>query len=509
MEADWLIPKLQKSEKQEFSVYYNKRSLFLFRLTAVIAIISSVVYLYLDYLSAPFSYKLLWSIRVVAISVLIFALLFSLLYKEQFIKQFQFIASLANFIYNICILLMIYYSKPIEMSYSNYYIGLLVIFILAIPLRIRLVPLLINTIIIALLYLSLAIFKQNLMSEQIDVFINNVFFLFSIILAVNIAAYVLEVFIRKSFINEKLLKAKNQEVLTQKEEILAQRDELEEQKKHLEKKNKEVTDSIQYAKRIQKAVLPYAKLLEAHYENFILFRPRDIVSGDFYWFKKININNKELTFIAVADCTGHGVPGSLVSMLGVSLLNEIIIGKNIYNAAQILDELRTRIKATFYAKDDNERKDGMDIALIIIDEEKMQIQFAGAFRPLYVCRKKTNLHLERHNEYKIHDEHDENVLIEIKPDKMPIGWYIVEKAFTNKFFNIQSGDKIYMFSDGYTDQIGGANRRKFSIKPFRNLLCNIFDMNMSDQKLILDTKLKEWKGDNKQIDDILVLGIKI
>ncbi|MCF6241408.1 MAG: SpoIIE family protein phosphatase [Bacteroidales bacterium] len=249
--------------------------------------------------------------------------------------------------------------------------------------------------------------------------------------------------------------------------------------------------------------------MEAHYENFILFYPRDIVSGDFYWFKKIRINNKELTFIAVADCTGHGVPGSLVSMLGVSLLNEIIIGKNVYNAAHILDELRTRIKATFFAEDDNERKDGMDIALIIIDEKEKQLQFSGAFRPLYICREKSNTDFEGQEEYKIHSEHDENMLIEIKPDKMPIGWYIVEKAFTNKSFKLQTGDKIYMFSDGYTDQIGGSNRRKFSIKPFRHLLCNIFDKNMSEQKLILKKKLREWQGDNKQIDDILVLGIKI
>ncbi len=509
MEADWLIPKLQKQERQEFSLYYNKRSVFLYRLTTVITIIASGAYFYLDYLSAPISYKLFWTLRTVAVGVFMFTLVLSLINKKYFINHFQLIVSLANFSYSISILLMIYYSKPGEMSYSNYYIGLLVIFILAIPLRIRLIPLLINSLTIAVLYLLIAIFKQNLISESIDIFINNLFFLFTIVIAVNIAAYVLEVFIRKSFLNEKLLKSKNQEVLTQKEEILAQRDELEEQKKHLEKKNKEVTDSIQYAKRIQKAVLPYAKLLEAHYENFILFYPRDIVSGDFYWFKKISINNRELTFIAVADCTGHGVPGSLVSMLGVSLLNEIIIGKNVYNAAQILDELRTRIKATFFAEDDNERKDGMDIALIIIDEENKQIQFAGAFRPLYICRKKSNANLKTLEEFKVHSEHEENLLIEIKPDKMPIGWYIVEKPFTNKLFKIQAGDKIYMFSDGYTDQIGGSSRRKFSIKPFRHLLCQIFDKNMSEQKLILDTKLTEWQQDNKQIDDILVLGIKI
>jgi serine phosphatase RsbU (regulator of sigma subunit) len=509
MEADWLIPRLSKSELKEFSIYYNKRSIFLFRLTSIIIIFTSFAYFYLDFLAAPHSFKLIWTLRIIGMTGAILSLIISFFFRNIFIRHFQLIAVSANFLYNVCILLMIFYSQPNEMSYMNYYTGLFVIFIVAIPLRIRLLPLLINTLIIAGAYIIIAIYKQNLIEKNIDIFINNMFFILSMILAVNIAAYVLEVFIRKSFINEKLLKNKNQEILTQKEEILAQRDELEEQKGHLEKTNKEITDSIQYAKRIQKAVLPYAKLLEAHYENFILFYPRDIVSGDFYWFKKITINNKELTFIAVADCTGHGVPGSLVSMLGISLLNEIIIGKNAYDAAQILNELRTRIKATFYTEGDNERKDGMDIALIIINDEEKQLQFSGAFRPLYICRKKTNLNLQELEHFKIHDQHPENILIEIKPDKMPIGWYIVEKDFTNKYLKLQTDDKIYMFSDGYTDQIGGENRRKFSIRPFRQLLCSVYDKNMNEQKQILDKKLHEWKRDNKQIDDILVLGIKI
>ncbi len=509
MEADWLIPKLTNSEKKEFSIYYNIRSVFLFRITSIILIFASIAYFYLDYLSAPHSYIKFWYLRTFALSTMTLILILSFFYKKLFIHNFQLIASLLNLIYSISVLLMISYSLPDEMSYSNYYTGILVILIVAIPLRIRLIPLFINSIIISVAYFLIAVFKQNMLLDKINIFINNMFFLLSTIIAVIVAAYVLEIFIRKSFINEKLLKNKNQEILTQKEEILAQRDELEEQKGHLEKTNKEITDSIQYAKRIQKAVLPYAKLLEAHYENFILFYPRDIVSGDFYWFKKIKINNKELTFIAVADCTGHGVPGSLVSMLGVSLLNEIIISKNAYDAAQILDELRTRIKATFYTEGDNERKDGMDIALIIIDEEEKQLQFSGAFRPLYICRKKTNINLHEIEHFKIHDEHPENILIEIKPDKMPIGWYIVEKDFTNKYLKLQTDDKIYMFSDGYTDQIGGENRRKFSIKPFRQLLCSVYNKNMNEQKQILDKKLDEWKNGNKQIDDILVLGIKI
>ncbi len=504
------IPKLEGSEKERFRIYYNERSVFLFRLTSFVIIAASFAYFYLDYLSAPYSYKLLWEFRVVAMLGFITALFLSYVKKDFFIHNFQLIASLSTLLYNICILLMIYYSRPDEMSYANYYTGLLVILIVNIPLRVRLIPILYNALSIGFLYILIAVFKQDLFHVGIDRLINNLFFLLSVIIAVVVAAYVLEIFIRETFINQNMLKAKNLEVLSQKEEILAQRDELSEQKIHLEKQNKEITDSIHYAKRIQKAVMPYAKLLEGYYENFILFYPRDIVSGDFYWFRKIKEGDRELNFIAVADCTGHGVPGSLVSMLGVSLLNEIVIAKNSYNAAEILDELRTRIKATFHIEGDTERKDGMDIALIIIDNENYSLEFAGAFRPLYICRRKPLKQKDLNADYKIYEhDDDKTVLIEVKPDKMPIGWYIVEKPFRSKTVQLQANDKIYLFTDGYTDQIGGANRRKFSIKSFRKILCDIYEKDMPEQHNILDRTLKEWKSDEKQIDDILVLGIKI
>ena len=509
MEADWLIPKLTEKEKKEFSLYYNERSVFLYRLTSIVVISASFAYFYLDYLAAPHSFRLFWSFRFIAIIGLATAFILSFFYKNYFIKHFQLIVTSINILYNILILLMIYYSRPDEMSYTHYFTGILVIFIVAIPLRIRLIPLLINTFVIGALYILLAIFKQHLLSSALDMFINNMFFLLSTILAVIVAAYVLEIFIRKGFLNQKVLKAKNQEILTQKEEIEAQRDELEAQKIHLEKQNKEITDSIQYAKRIQKAVLPYARLLEAYFENFIFFLPRDIVSGDFYWFKKMNFSGKELTFIAVADCTGHGVPGAFVSMLGISFLNEIIISKNVSKGSLILNELRERIKASLSNEDDKERKDGMDIALIIYDEENMQMEFTGAYRPAYICRKKSNNYITENKQIKIFDEHPENVLIELKPDKMPIGWYIVEKPFESKTIKLQPNDKIYLFSDGYMDQIGGTNKRKFSIKPFKRLLCNIYNKDMNEQKLILTNTLNEWKLGHKQIDDILVLGFKV
>ncbi|MCF6241407.1 MAG: hypothetical protein L3J74_08700 [Bacteroidales bacterium] len=195
MEADWLIPKLSKSELKEFGIYYNERSIFLFRLTSTVILMASIAYFYLDYLSAPNSYRLLWKLRVLGNIGIGLALFISIIKKKFFIAHFQLIVSTANFLYNIAILLMILYSKPHEMSYMNYYIGLLVIFMVAIPLRIRLVPLLINTLIITVAYIYIAVFKQNLIEKNIDIFINNMFFLITIIMAVNIAAYVLEIFI--------------------------------------------------------------------------------------------------------------------------------------------------------------------------------------------------------------------------------------------------------------------------------------------------------------------------
>ncbi len=251
---------------------------------------------------------------------------------------------------------------------------------------------------------------------------------------------------------------------------------------------KQITDSIEYASRIQTAVLPpgeyISKLIPEH---FIFYKPRDIVSGDFYW-----ITHKEgKTIIAAVDCTGHGVPGAFMSMLGFAFLNEIVNKSTEIKASAILNQLRDYVKESLHqtGKDD-ETKDGMDIALCIIDTDNFKLQYSGAYNPLYLIR-------------------NEN-LISLKADRMPIGIHLIEKeSFTNHEIDIQKGDTIYVFTDGYVDQFGGPDVRKFKLLPFKEMLLKIKDQSMDEQKRLLEEQFNVWKGDSEQIDDVLVMGIRI
>jgi serine phosphatase RsbU (regulator of sigma subunit) len=263
---------------------------------------------------------------------------------------------------------------------------------------------------------------------------------------------------------------------------------LEEQKTEIEKQKEEITDSIKYAKRIQNAILPAPEFAtEILREHFILFRPRDIVSGDYYWMNKVG--NKVI--VAAADCTGHGVPGAFMSMLGVSFLNEIVNKNNTVQPHLILNDLRSQVKRTLgQTGKEGEAKDGMDIALCVIDFEANKLQYAGAYNPLLLFRN--------------------GELIEVKADKMPIGIYIREKeSFTNNEIELQPGDTFYIFSDGYADQFGGPTGGKFKSKPFKELLLSIQDKSMEEQREILNTTIDQWRGEIDQIDDIIVMGVRV
>jgi len=211
------------------------------------------------------------------------------------------------------------------------------------------------------------------------------------------------------------------------------------------------------------------------------------VSGDFWWMTQKN----GLVVIVAADCTGHGVPGAFMSMLGVSFLNEIVNKNEITTANVILDDLRHHVKSTLkQTGKEGEAKDGMDLALIVLDIENQRIQYAGAYNPLYLIR--------------------QNELLEYKADRNPIGIFIKEvESFTNNLIEIQKGDTLYIFSDGFVDQFGGSDGRKFKSKQFKELLLAIQDRSMLEQEMILDKTIDEWRGEMTQVDDILVLGIRI
>jgi serine phosphatase RsbU (regulator of sigma subunit) len=265
--------------------------------------------------------------------------------------------------------------------------------------------------------------------------------------------------------------------------------EIERQKLLVEEKNKDITDSIHYARRIQHALLPsdsYRKSLLP--ESFILFKPKDIVSGDFYWMERWG--NK--TIVAVVDCTGHGVPGAFMTFMSYSLLNEAVLEHGIDQPAAILNEMRRTLKKMLRQKNDQDAlRDGMDIALCAIDTEKGTVEYAGAFNPLWIIR--------------------QGELIEIKADKQPIGEFIdgEQALFTNHVLNLEKGDMLYMFTDGYADQFGGDKGKKFKYKPLQNLLSEISTRAMEEQKNILDKTIEDWKGALQQVDDICILGFRV
>ncbi|MCP4312798.1 MAG: SpoIIE family protein phosphatase [Bacteroidetes bacterium] len=294
---------------------------------------------------------------------------------------------------------------------------------------------------------------------------------------------------------EKTVEERTHEVVMQKEEIEAQKEEIEtqldmatQQRDTISWQNEQILDSIRYAERIQSAILPPEKnFSEVLSQQFILFKPRDIVSGDYYWTA---MKNGKL-LIAAADCTGHGVPGAFLSVMGISSLNEIVSRRQLLKAGEILEELRTYVVRSLHQTGlQEEARDGIEIALCIIDLKKGIVEFAGANRPLYLVREKS--------------------VIQYKGDRMPIGIYDQELApFTSQTIKLQKNDSVYLFSDGYVDQLGGPNRKTFRVIRFRKLLIEIQDKPMDEQKRILMEQHESWKGPVEQIDDILVVGFRL
>ncbi len=258
--------------------------------------------------------------------------------------------------------------------------------------------------------------------------------------------------------------------------------------KEIETKNKEIQDSINYAKRIQEAMLPEVSLLQKYFpEGFGLYMPKDVVSGDFYWFNELNEN----LYFAVADCTGHGVPGAFMSMISIDKLNQSLIDKKIDLPSKILSNVNNSIKNAL--KQNNVQagsKDGMDIALCSYDKRTMTLNYAGANRPVWIIRN--------------------NDLIEQKPDKLSIAGYTeYDQQYTNRTIQLEKGDSVYVFTDGIVDQFGGPDGKKFMSKRLKELLIEINTKPMSEQELVLKGAIENWQGKLEQIDDILVLGMKI
>ncbi len=264
--------------------------------------------------------------------------------------------------------------------------------------------------------------------------------------------------------------------------------------KEIEVKNKDITDSINYSKRIQEASLPPIELKYKLFPNaFVLFKPKDIVSGDFYWYAEKD--GKRL--IAACDCTGHGVPGALMSMIGNNILNQIVNEKGVTAPDQILNHLHAEIRKALKQNEHQESRDGMDIALVVFNGED-EIEFSGAQRPLWII---TNDNNKAYNP----------TLKEIKGNKFSIGGMQTEaqRIFSNTKVKLSKGDSIYFFTDGYVDQFGGEQGKKFMSKNFKELLLTIHTEPMAMQEIVLTKTLEKWINKHEQVDDILVIGIKI
>jgi PAS domain S-box-containing protein len=257
--------------------------------------------------------------------------------------------------------------------------------------------------------------------------------------------------------------------------------------KQLLDQHKDITDSLYYAQRIQQSILQTSEQLQSFFsESFLLYKPKDIVSGDYYWFYE----DEQYKFIAAIDCTGHGVPGAMMSMVANSIFKEVFINKKLTDPSSILSGLDVELDRAINTSKDATFNDGMDVALIRIDKLSNELVFSGAFR---------NIHIAQNNE-----------LIELKGSRYPIGFYSgVTKYFENKTVPLQKGDTVYLYTDGFIDQFGGERNKKLNKSNFKELLKTIADMSLEEQEAFLDYSFNNWKQNNEQTDDVLVIGIKI
>lgn len=264
--------------------------------------------------------------------------------------------------------------------------------------------------------------------------------------------------------------------------------ELANQKEIIEEKNKNITDSIQYAKTIQDAVLPSLDFIKKHLTDvFVFFKPRDIVSGDFYWFGRLH----KKSIIAAVDCTGHGVPGAFMSMIGNTLINEVILDLRITTPADILFQMRAGVIKALKQGGESRSKDGMDMSLCVIDHANQKLEYAGAYNPLIQIRN--------------------GELIEFKGDRMPIGEHHKrsDKLFTNHTVHYEPGDLFYLFTDGFADQFGGKNDTKFGGRRLRELLKMVSKKPINAQNQAFEQIFDQWKGNERQWDDVLIIGFRV
>ncbi|MGZ6523160.1 MAG: PP2C family protein-serine/threonine phosphatase, partial [Bacteroidia bacterium] len=312
--------------------------------------------------------------------------------------------------------------------------------------------------------------EQKAKDAEQKVKVNRLQFLIASSIIILLITLLFSFFIYRGYRNKK----KAHEEISKKNEII-------------ESKSKEIIDSINYAKHLQDAILPPHKLIREHLPSyFILYKPKDIVAGDFYWFEKIKDSGQIL--IAAADCTGHGVPGAMVSVVCSNALNRTVKEFKITQPGKILDKVRELVVETF-EKSESEVKDGMDISIASFLMDEMKLEWAGANNPLWIIRS--------------------GELIEYKADKQSVGKTDHSEIFTNQSILLKKNDTIYLFSDGYADQFGGNKGKKFKTSKMKELFLSVQNETMEDQQMLIDRAFESWKGNNDQVDDVCIIGIRI
>ncbi len=318
---------------------------------------------------------------------------------------------------------------------------------------------------------------------------------------------------------QRVIKDNTKEIVAQKDEIEAKNSVLEKQKGRIEKQNLNILDSIRYAKRIQMATLPAEDKIQKSVDNaWVMYRPKDIVSGDFYWLEKFKDDKDEKIMLAAVDCTGHGVPGAFMSIIGYNGLNRVVREYRLNKPSDILDRLNEIITTTLNQQgaQREEIKDGMDMSLCSFDRKNLKLEFAGAHNSVYIIRKGEEKLKVNGDDMPAAMKEKGHSLFEIKADKQPIGAFENRKNFNNHEIQLIKGDMIILFTDGYADQFGGPKGKKFFYKPFKRLLLSIADEHVEKQREIIEQTFNEWisypdsSGDaHEQIDDICVLGVRV
>lgn len=400
-------------------------------------------------------------------------------------RNLSFLVTIGN---SLLIISVIYFLNPDgEIDTIDQITVPVVTLIFYIFMYIPLLHLVINGMLVTVLYIFLISF---ILKSSADNIINLVVILGSI----NFMGFFLNRFLniskRKDYSNKITIENLNESLMAEIEERKAIQ-------YNLELALEQITDSIKYARKIQFALLPGKATLEKKFEDSALFfQPKNIVSGDFYWVNEVD----NRTIVAVADCTGHGIPGAFMSVLGISLLNDIVKNavdkKTCISSNEILNKLRESVILSLQQYDsNNDRRDGIDISLIMIDHKKEELEFSGAYNHLWLGRK---------NGKGVN-------LIEFKGDKMPIGIHSKKSVgpFTKRTYKYKSGDTIYLFSDGYKDQFGGINNKKFLGRRMRDMFIENYELDLPRQQQIWIDKFEQWKGNTQQVDDILIMALRL